>query len=176
MENVYEANFKSCPSCDVVNIKLCQKGPEFVHYAQTLYANFSLFGSILRWWCKSVGLQFQDFERKRIPLLTVPFTFDFHFSITISTWDTILGHFLSQFWVDDIGTCQTFKTLRQRFHKRIIHMKVNNRNTGTRCEIYSKLIIKTPERRRWRRSGVFIVNFEHISHIILVFLLLNLNM
>ena len=39
--------------------------------------------------------------------------------------------------------------------------KVNNRNTRTRCEICSKLTIKTPERRR--RSGVFIVNFEHIS-------------
>ena len=27
-----------------------------------------------------------------------------------------------------------------------------------------------------RRSGIFIVNFEHISHIVLVFLLLTLNM
>ena len=26
-------------------------------------------------------------------------------------------------------------------------------------------------RRYWRRSGVFIVNFEHISHPVLVFLL-----
>ena len=30
--------------------------------------------------------------------------------------------------------------------------------------------------RHWRRSGVFIVNFEHISHLFLVFLLLTLNM
>ena len=50
--------------------------------------------------------------------------------------------------------------------------KVNNRNTRTRCEICSKLRIKTPE----RRSGVFIVNFENISHLVLVFLLLTLNM
>ena len=28
----------------------------------------------------------------------------------------------------------------------------------------------------WRRSGVFIVNFECISHLLLVFLLLTLNM
>ena len=28
---------------------------------------------------------------------------------------------------------------------------------------------------QWRRSGVFIVNFEHISHLVLVFLLLNLS-
>ena len=30
----------------------------------------------------------------------------------------------------------------------------------------------TPERRHWRRSGVFIVNYEHIWHLVLVFLLL----
>ena len=39
----------------------------------------------------------------------------------------------------------------------------------------SKLTIKTPERRHFRRSGVFIVNFEHISHSVLVFLLLNMS-
>ena len=44
-----------------------------------------------------------------------------------------------------------------------------------RCEICSKLIIKTPERRQWRRSDVFIVNFENISHLLLVFLLLTLS-
>ena len=41
--------------------------------------------------------------------------------------------------------------------------KVINRNTKKKCEICSKLIIKTPERHQWRLSGVFIVNFEHIS-------------
>ena len=54
--------------------------------------------------------------------------------------------------------------------------KVNNRNTRTRCEIYSKLTIKIPERRQWRRSGIFIVNSEYISHLVLVFLLLTSNM
>ena len=53
--------------------------------------------------------------------------------------------------------------------------KVNNRDSRTRCEIYPKLTIKTPERRHWRRSGVFIVNFEHISHLVL-FLLLTLKL
>ena len=42
-------------------------------------------------------------------------------------------------------------------------LKVNKRNTRARCEICSKLTIKTSERRHWRLSGVFIVNFEHIS-------------
>ena len=51
-----------------------------------------------------------------------------------------------------------------------------------------KLTIKTPERHQWRRSGIFIVNFEyiwrpfdvfivnleHISQLVLVFLLLTL--
>ena len=54
--------------------------------------------------------------------------------------------------------------------------KVNNRNIRASCEICSKLTIKTPERRQWGRSGVFTVNFEHISHLVLVFLLLPLNM
>ena len=55
-------------------------------------------------------------------------------------------------------------------------LKVNNRNTRRKCEICSQLTINTPERRHWRRSGVFIVNFEHISHLVPVFLLLTLNM
>ena len=47
-------------------------------------------------------------------------------------------------------------------------LKVNNRNTSTRCEICLKLTIKTAERRHWRRSGVFIVNFKHIIQLVLV--------
>ena len=34
---------------------------------------------------------------------------------------------------------------------------------------------KNTRKRHWRRSGVFIVNFEHISDLFLVFLLLTLN-
>ena len=53
--------------------------------------------------------------------------------------------------------------------------KVNNRNNRTISKIfYLKLTIKTPERRHWHPSGVFIVKFEHISHLVLVFLLLAL--
>ena len=47
--------------------------------------------------------------------------------------------------------------------------KVNNRNTRERCEICSNLTINTSElchwRCHWRCSGVFIVNFEDISHL-----------
>ena len=52
--------------------------------------------------------------------------------------------------------------------------KVKNINTRTKCEICAKLTRKAPERRHWhwRRSSVFIVNFEHTSHLVLVFLFL----
>ena len=44
-------------------------------------------------------------------------------------------------------------------------LKVNNRNTKEKCEICSKLTIKTSDQRPWCRSGVFIVNFEHMCDI-----------
>ena len=72
-----------------------------------------------------------------------------------------------------------FHFLKEPFHQTksttagIYLLKVSNRNTRTRCEIFLKVTIKTPERRHWRRFGVFIVDFEHISH--LVFLLWTLN-
>ena len=57
---------------------------------------------------------------------------------------------------------------------RQLHVSVNNRKTRTRCEICSKLTKKTPEKRQWCRSGGFIANFEQISHLVLVFVLLTL--
>ena len=50
--------------------------------------------------------------------------------------------------------------------------RVNNKNIRKRCELCSKLIIKALERRC---SGVFVVNFEHLSRLCLMFLLLTLN-
>ena len=52
--------------------------------------------------------------------------------------------------------------------------KVKNGNKK-KCERCSKLTIKTPIRRQWRRSGVFIVNFKHISHLFLLFVLFTLS-
>ena len=42
---------------------------------------------------------------------------------------------------------------------------------GVKC---SKLTMKTLERRHWRHFGVFNVDFELISHLFLMFLLLTL--
>ena len=53
-------------------------------------------------------------------------------------------------------------------------LRFNNRNTRARCKICSNLTIKIPEQRQCCRTGAFIVNFEHISHPVLVFLLLTL--
>ena len=47
-------------------------------------------------------------------------------------------------------------------------LKVNNRNTRTRCKICLKLTIKIPEQRQWHHSGIFVVNFENISHLVLL--------
>ena len=49
---------------------------------------------------------------------------------------------------------------------------VTNKNTRRRREICSKLTIKTERRLR---SGLFVVNFEYISSLVLVFLLLTLS-
>ena len=49
----------------------------------------------------------------------------------------------------------------------IYSFKVTNRNIRKRCELCSKLNIKTPV--------VFTVNFEYISHLFVVFLLVILN-
>ena len=51
-------------------------------------------------------------------------------------------------------------------------LNANNRSTRKGCKICSKLIITTHERRHWRSSGTFTVNFKHISDLFLVFLLL----
>ena len=89
-------------------------------------------------------------------------------------------------WIDPRKTFQRKKPLLaklkllhkvfQEFSKQFLHrykrskikwnsagiymFKVNNRKTRLRCKICLKLIIKTPERRHWHHSGVFIVNFE----------------
>ena len=55
-------------------------------------------------------------------------------------------------------------------------IKVNYRNARTRCEIWSKLTMKKPERWHWLPSGFFIFNFEYILHLVLKFLLLTLIM
>ena len=75
--------------------------------------------------------------------------------------------------------CQCVTILHRNIHLEIIpndpggiyRLKVNNRNTRTRCEICLKLTIKTPERRQWRHQSD-----ANNSRLVLVFLLITLNM
>ena len=67
-----------------------------------------------------------------------------------------------------ISSQWTIKNVEQYPSRNYYMFKVNDRNTRTRREICSKLTIKIPERSQWRRSGIFIVNFEHISHLVLL--------
>ena len=48
------------------------------------------------------------------------------------------------------------------------------KKTRTRCEICSKLTIKTQKLGHWCRSGVFIGTFEYIAQLVLMFSLLTL--
>ena len=51
----------------------------------------------------------------------------------------------------------------------MLSVKLPKFNERVRC-------VPCGKKTHWRRSGVFIVNFEQISHLVLVFLLLSLNM
>ena len=75
-----------------------------------------------------------------------------------------------------IHYCYTHPVYNQNYPVGIYLLKINNRKARTRCEICTKLTIKTPVRSHWRRCGVSIIKFEHMSHLVLVFLLLTLNM
>ena len=78
-----------------------------------------------------------------------------------------------------------FKTQRKHLKKSKIKIsfhsagnymfKTNKRYSVTRGEICSNITKKIGERHHWRRFCVFIVNFEHISHLVLMFLMLTLN-
>ena len=84
------------------------------------------------------------------------------FHLNFMTSDILLGGF---------GKCS--RGLRT-FQAGICLLKVNNRNSRKRYEICSNLKLKTQNNVR-HRYGVFVVNFEHISRLAPVFLLLTLN-
>ena len=74
-------------------------------------------------------------------------------------------HSLFYIWIITISLKINFTWINNQAG--IYLIKIINKSTKKRCEICSKLTIT---------FGVFIVNFEHISHLVLVSLLLTLNM
>ena len=82
----------------------------------------------------------------------------------------VVSHTADQISIDSISKTrvnQSFQASPQPVIKLVIKIL-------EQCVKCSKLTIKTPDRHHWRRSGVVIVNFENISHLVLVFLLLTL--
>ena len=110
------------------------------------------FLDIFRRWCKAKVLSKATITETELTVV------DF-FPLVLSNNQFLLPHLIQKL-----------------FFQNFAYYKVNNRNTRTRCKIYSKLTMKTPERCQWGRSAVFIVNFEYISHLVFLFLLLTLNM
>ena len=115
-------------------------------------------------WCEKIsewGCFLKKAKEKRrpsdFPILKISRFLKFHKNKTMSSFILLNG----------INKSISFLSITQP--------AINVRNTRTKCEICSKLTIKTPERHRWRHSGVFIVSFEHISHFVLMFLLLTLS-
>ena len=102
-----------------------------------------------------------------------------HFFSVTSHINPLPLHLLKKFWRKPSFSVQWLHKKRYKicnyFPADNYMFRVDNRNTRARCKICSELTIKTPERRHWRRSGVFIVNFENILHLVLVFLLLTLS-
>ena len=99
----------------------------------------------------------------------------FNFTTTIPKWqrwcypsdfDVTFNKISTLFWF-----LYNFLRIITQYPVNMYLLQVNNRDARRKCEICSKLNIKTPERRQCRRSSVFIVNFEHILHIALLFLI-----
>ena len=104
--------------------------------------------------------------------------FHFHWRLLITVHSNVINHFcLSTEKNLHFLVTNFVKKLFQKFvgsrQASIYLFKVSIRKARKRYGICSNL--KTPERRKWRCSGVFIVNFEHIPHLFLVFLLPTLN-
>ena len=102
----------------------------------------------------------------------VPYTIDF------ADGNNREDHFLrndSQCFLNFEGNSFSLQNIQFKGTFQPAIFNANNRNTKKRCEICSKLTIKILEQRYWGCFGVYIVNFEQILHLLLVFLLLTLS-
>ena len=82
----------------------------------------------------------------------------------------------AEYW--DLSKDASLSWLHSWLHKFSTHfpsakwLSIFCKNTKTKCELFSKLARKTSKQCRWCCSNVFTTNFEYISHLDLVFLLL----
>ena len=133
--------------------------PMFLKYFELFLLYFRLFWVILTYFGIFWHILWVSCENTAnlILITTIFLKIIFIFSKTIKSNLLQLGPFTL---LISVGNCM-FKT--------------NNGNTKTRCELCSELTKNTPEPLYWHRSGVFIVNFEHNLHLVLVLLLLSLS-
>ena len=92
-----------------------------------------------------------------------------------STVKKLQNNVLYVFWYVMLSLWSTLDYFNNSTQQTITFLKstLGTLKRGKYVEICLKSTTKTPERRQWRHSGVFIVNFdEHISHFFLAFLLL----
>ena len=123
-----------------------------------------LASEVCRKSCQALGWSFLSYRNQSIDLLSK--------SMDWFLYDRKLHLRTTEFWIH-LWAFVIFTGTRRSLAGNYL-LKVNSKNTRTKCEICSKLSVKKPERRQWRRSDVFVVNFEHISHLALVFLMLTL--
>ena len=118
-------------------------------------------------------------------ILLILFCFLFYFDFDLlGTWHGLrnLQIFLKNLYLtcqDQVTLCKSLWLMYRLWEKphycisiipeNIYLFKVNNRNTKNFFEICSNLTLKTTERCQWCRSGVFIVNFEHVLKLFLFF-------
>ena len=151
---------------------------------QLLISDFKIFLlAMLKNWCltkKSMCFVMKIYNfiylRVGLKLKKIHGVFEFN----QSQWFKPYVAFNSQKWKQKKMLTKTEKRCKNNeqccLSARIYLLKVSKKsNSRTRCEICSKLTLKAPE-RYWHRSGVFIVDFEHTSHLAPLFLLLTLNM
>ena len=84
------------------------------------------------------------------------------FQVTVHLWFFMIVRKIPGYSTPPIFMINHFRIF-WRILANIYLFKVNIGNTRKRFKKCSKLIIKTPERRHSRHSGVFIVSFEHVS-------------
>ena len=114
-------------------------------------------------------------KRLRTKFFSCDFWEKFQSSFFLEVWSDITSETVKYF--EMFSSINLMKTdiyqifFGSHWQSNIYWFKVNNRKSRERCEMCSKLSIKTPQRRQWRRFGVFVVKFEHISHLFLVLLL-----
>ena len=84
----------------------------------------------------------------------------------VKIWEPIGEKFSNKDHLEEV--CQDYPVA-------IYFFKVSNGNIRIVCEVCLKSTTKTPERGHCRLSGISVINFKQISHIVLVFPLLALS-